>query len=219
MTIRRNFEVYFDFDNTITQFDVLDDIIQRFSINEEWKQAEEEWQTGRIGSRECLERQFAQVRISAADLQAYLRTVPIDPAFRPMVEFLRAQGVEPVIVSDSFTAFIGPILAHQGISPLPTFCNELRLEGDRPVVSFPFFHAICSRSGNCKCSHLLKGDRPAGTRKVYVGDGQSDICPANVCEILFAKGSLLEHYQGVRPDCIPFRTLATVHDHLRDLLK
>jgi 2-hydroxy-3-keto-5-methylthiopentenyl-1-phosphate phosphatase len=87
------------------------------------------------------------------------------------------------------------------------------------VVTFPYFHAICSRSGNCKCSHLLRRDRPAGTRKVYVGDGQSDICPANVCEILFAKGSLLAHYAPIRPDCIPFQSLATVHDHLRDLLQ
>jgi len=212
-------EVYFDFDNTITPFDVLDDIIQRFSINEDWRGVEEEWSSGRIGSRECLERQFAQVRISAGDLQAYLRTIPVDPAFGPIVALLRSRGIEPVILSDSFTALIGPILAHQGIPPLPTRCNELRLDGDRPVVTFPYFHAICSRSGNCKCSHLLRRDRPAGTRKVYVGDGQSDICPANVCEILFAKGSLLAHYAPIRPDCIPFQSLATVHDHLRDLLQ
>jgi 2-hydroxy-3-keto-5-methylthiopentenyl-1-phosphate phosphatase len=219
MSVRPNFEVYFDFDNTITKFDVLDDVIQRFSVNEEWKGVEEEWRVGRIGSRECLERQFAHVRILAGDLAAYLRTVPIDPAFGPIVELLHRKKIEPVIVSDSFTAFIAPILAHNGIPPLPTFCNELRLEGARPVVTFPFFHAICSRSGNCKCSHLLKRERPSGTRKIYVGDGQSDICPANVCEILFAKGSLLEHYAGIRPDCVPFQNLATVHDHLRDLLK
>jgi 2-hydroxy-3-keto-5-methylthiopentenyl-1-phosphate phosphatase len=213
------FEVYFDFDNTITEFDVLDDLIQRFSLNEDWKRVEEEWQSGRIGSRECLERQFAQVRICADRLQSYLRTIPVDPAFGPIVELLRARGIEPVILSDSFTALIAPILAGHGIPPLPTFCNELRLEGDRPVLAFPHFHAICSRSGNCKCSHLLRPGRPAGTRKIYVGDGQSDICPAHACEILFAKGSLLEHYRPIRADCIPFQSLATVHVQLRDLLQ
>jgi len=219
MTHVPNLEVYFDFDHTITEFDVLDDIIQRFSINDDWKAVEEAWASGRIGSRECLERQFAQVRISAPALAAYVAAVPVDPAFRPIVELLRARGIEPEIVSDSFTALISPILGHHGITGIPTHCNELVLEGDRPRLSFPFFHAICSRSGNCKCSHLLKRSRPAGTRKIYVGDGQSDICPANVCEILFAKGSLLQHYAPIRPDCIPFENLATVHDRLRDLLK
>jgi 2-hydroxy-3-keto-5-methylthiopentenyl-1-phosphate phosphatase len=213
------FEVYFDFDHTITEFDVLDDIIQRFSINDEWKAVEEAWASGRIGSRECLERQFAQVRISAPALAAYLATVPIDPAFPPIVALLRARGIEPVIVSDSFTALITPILGHHGVAGIPTHCNELTLDGDRPRLGFPHFHAICSRSGNCKCSHLLKRERPAGTRKIYVGDGQSDICPANVCEILFAKGSLLRHYAPIRPDCVPFENLATVHDRLRDLLR
>ena len=219
MSARPPFEIYFDFDNTITGFDVLDDIIQRFSINDEWQGVEEEWRSGRIGSRECLERQFSQVRISAERLQAYLRTVVVDPAFRPIVELLHAKQIEPVILSDSFASLIAPILAHNGLPPLATFCNDLRLDGDRPVVTFPFFHAICSRSGNCKCSHLLRRDRPAGTRKIYVGDGQSDICPANTCEILFAKGSLLEHYAPIRPDCIPFEDLGTVHARLRDLLK
>ena len=31
-----NCRVFFDFDNTLTQGDVLDDIIKRFSVNEEW---------------------------------------------------------------------------------------------------------------------------------------------------------------------------------------
>jgi 2,3-diketo-5-methylthio-1-phosphopentane phosphatase len=219
MSAAAHFEVYFDFDNTITEFDVLDDIIQRFSINEDWRQAEAEWQAGRIGSRECLERQFAQVRISPEALRAYLRMVPVDPAFRPIVELLRDKKIEPVILSDSFTALIAPILAQNGIPGLPMFCNELRLEGNRPVLTFPFFQAICSRSGNCKCSHLLQRGRAAGTRKIYVGDGQSDICPAHACEILFAKGSLLAHYAPIRPDCVPFQSLMTVYAHLRDLLQ
>ena len=35
--------VYFDFDNTITKFDVLDAIIEQFSIDREWVAYEEDW--------------------------------------------------------------------------------------------------------------------------------------------------------------------------------
>ncbi len=218
MNAGSRFEIYFDFDNTITEFDVLDDVIQKFSVNEDWKEAEEEWRSGRIGSRECLERQFSQVRISSAALDAYVRTIRVDPAFPAIVRFLRARNIDPVILSDSFTSIIGPVLEHNGVPGIRVFSNEMRLDGDRPVLGFPFFGSICTRSGNCKCSHLVRQGRPAGLQKIYVGDGQSDVCPAGFCEILFAKGSLLGHYGPLRKDCIPFENLSNVFAHLQKLI-
>jgi 2-hydroxy-3-keto-5-methylthiopentenyl-1-phosphate phosphatase len=213
------FEFYIDFDHTITEIDILDDIIQRFSINEDWKRVEAAWEAGDIGSRECLEQQFSQVRISEAAFQEYLRTIKVDPAFGPIVKLLRARGIEPVILSDSFTSIIAKVLEHNGVTGIRILSNEMSLLGDRPQVSFPYFHSICTRCGNCKTSHLLQRNRPAGTRKIYVGDGQSDICPAGFCEILFAKGRLLKHYSPLRKDCIPFDDLGTVHAELQRLLK
>ena len=211
-------EVYFDFDNTITEFDVVDDIIQRFSIDEDWRRAEADWESGKIGSRECLERQFSRVRTSEEGFAEYLRTIRVDPAFPRIVELLGGFGIRPVILSDSFTSVINAILGHNDIHGIEVHANEMRLEGGKPVLSFPYFGSICTTCGNCKTSHLVKRGRPDGTRKVYVGDGRSDICPAGYCEILFAKGSLYEHYSAIRKDCVRFEHLGTVHDHLRSLL-
>jgi 2,3-diketo-5-methylthio-1-phosphopentane phosphatase len=219
MTAVPAFEVYFDFDNTVTDFDVLDEIIQRFSVNEDWKLAEAAWAAGSIGSRDCLARQLAQVRVSADALRDYLRPIRIDPAFAPILALLRSRGLEPVILSDSFTPVISAILENNGVAGLVIFANELRLEGDVPVVAFPYFNSICSTAANCKTSHLFRRQRPAGTRKIYVGDGQSDICPAGFCEILFAKGRLFRHYSALRREnCFPFENLSTVLSHLQLLL-
>ena len=219
MNAPRNLEVYFDFDNTITGFDVLDDFILRFSCNDDWKRVEAAWEAGEIGSRECLEQQLSQVRVTPAALQDYLGSIKVDPAFRPIVDLLRAHRIEPVIVSDSFRSIIDRVLENNGVNGLRVLANELRLEGDRPVLEFPYFQSICSTCGNCKTSHLFKRNRPPGTKKIYVGDGRSDVCPAGFCEILFAKGSLLRHYQNLRKDCIPFEHLGTVYTHLQHLLQ
>ena len=219
MNASRNFEVYFDFDNTVTDFDVLDDIIRRFSIDDDWRQAEAAWEAGEIGSRECLERQLARVRVTGATLEDYLDSIRIDPAFRPIIDLARAHQIEPVIVSDSFAWIIDRILAKNGVNGIKVWANDLRLDGDRPVLAFPYFHSICSTCGNCKTSHLLKRNRPPGTKKIYVGDGRSDICPAGFCEILFAKAGLLQHYQAIRKDCFPFDHLDTVYSHLQRLLQ
>jgi 2,3-diketo-5-methylthio-1-phosphopentane phosphatase len=219
MNDSRNFEVYFDFDNTITDFDVLDDVIQRFSINEDWKRAETSWEAGEIGSRECLELQLSQVRVTVAALQDHLDSIKIDPAFHGIIDLLCAHNIEPVIVSDSFRLIIDRVLGNNGVKGLRILANELRLEGDQPVLAFPHFNAICSKCANCKTSHLVNRRRPAGTKKIYVGDGRSDICPAGFCEILFAKDSLLRHYQKIRKDCIPFEDLGTVYTNLQRLLQ
>ena len=74
--------VFFDFDNTITHFDVLDDIIKRFAVNKGWKEWEEAWEKGRIGSRRCLKEQMSLVAIGRKELLKYLSGVRIDPYFK-----------------------------------------------------------------------------------------------------------------------------------------
>lgn len=213
------FEAYFDFDNTIAEFDVLDDLIQRYSIDNAWEEAEAQWKAGAIGSRECLERQLAGIRITEPELARYLGTVPIDPAFAGIVALLRERRVELTILSDSFVPVIRGILTHHGLGDVPILANAVRVEGDRLVPRFPYFGSICTTCANCKTSHLMKRGRPAGVRKIYVGDGRSDVCPAGFCEILFAKASLLAHYTPLRRDVIPFTKLDTVHSHLTRILK
>jgi 2-hydroxy-3-keto-5-methylthiopentenyl-1-phosphate phosphatase len=218
MTRGASFEAYFDFDNTITEYDLLDEIIARYSVDEAWKQAEEDWAAGRIGSRECLERQVSRIRVNEADLRSHLAGVRVDPSFAPIVAFLGERGIEPVILSDSFTPFIRTVLDANGLGGLTILANGFSLDGDTPVLSFPYHGSICSTCANCKTSHLMRRDRPRGTRKIYVGDGRSDICPAGFCEILFAKEGLFEHHRDRHPHCVRFERLDTVLDELRRLI-
>lgn len=218
MSERNHFEAYFDFDNTLTDFDVLDDIIQSFSLNDDWKTIEDQWDAGLIGSKECLERQLSQVRLTATMLADYIKNIQIDGSFRSILDLLESRNVPTVIVSDSFGLIIRQILENNGITGLPILANEMRLEGDIPVISFPYFQSICSTCANCKTSHLFRRNRPLGTKKIYVGDGRSDICASSFCEILFAKGTLYRHYAPLRPDCIEFTDLSSVYVDLQRLL-
>ncbi|MBF0618672.1 MAG: MtnX-like HAD-IB family phosphatase [Candidatus Omnitrophica bacterium] len=206
--------VFFDFDNTIARVDVLDEIIQRFSINDDWQKLEEAWARGEIGSRLCLEQQLSGVRITQEKLVEYLKTVEIDPQFKPLLKRLRNGGLQPVITSDNVSFIIREILGHQGISDIPIFSNELLVHGDRWALSFPYFKADCPKCGNCKKSHL-----PAsGVRKgltVYVGDGRSDICPAEYSDIVFAKATLLKHLNSIKKECIPFEDLGSIAQYFK----
>jgi 2-hydroxy-3-keto-5-methylthiopentenyl-1-phosphate phosphatase len=82
-----NFIVFFDFDNTITTIDVIDDMLERFSGDEGWKELEKRWQREEIGSRECLKGQVEGIRVRKEILDKYLTTIAIDPYLRNFWSF------------------------------------------------------------------------------------------------------------------------------------
>ena len=211
---RKKYIVFFDFDNTITPFDVLDHLIERFSIDEDWKMFEEEWEAGKIGSKECLEGQLRSVRVTQEVLSQYLATVPVDPFFPRLLDLLKRKGIESIIVSDSFSFIIKEILKHNGIKGGKVYANRIRFEEDRLFPSFPFWSEDCSRCAHCKKRHVLEH---ADKTTVYVGDGLSDLCPAEHADLVFAKGSLLDHLLKKKRRCRDFRDLRDVYASFEEL--
>lgn len=204
--------VYFDFDNTLTPYDVLDEIISRFSVSREWMALEEAWKAGTLDTRSCLDGQIRGLRVNSRDMEAFLSTVELDPHFIPILELLREQGIRPVILSDSFTYFIHFVLANHGISGLPVFANEVTPDGDRWLPSFPYHGKGCPHCAHCKRQHLTHH----GKTNIFVGDGRSDICGAEAADIVFAKATLLEHFRRNRRSCHEFREMQTIYQQLKD---
>lgn len=205
---------FFDFDNTITTFDVFDDILERFSVDGRWRELEEAWQAGSIGSRECLEGQLRSVRVTRRALTQYLSTIRIDPHFSQLLVLLKGQKIPVVIVSDNFSFIVREILRNNGITGVRLYYNRIRFSGARLIPSFPYANGKCSRCAHCKKVHLLN---PKGKTHIYVGDGLSDICPAEKADLVFAKGSLLEYLKSRQKPCIPFENLGDVYRHLLEL--
>ena len=199
--------VFCDFDNTITSFDVLDVIIERFSINKNWIEFENAWQAGKIGSKECLEGQLQSVRVTKQALSQYLSTIEVDPCFSKLLISLKEKGIESVIVSDSFNFIIKEILRHNSVEKIRVYANVLRFHKDKLIPSFPYASKDCTKCAHCKKKHILENK---DKRTIYVGDGLSDVCPAQEADLVFAKGSLLKHLQKIRKPCREFWNLADV---------
>jgi 2-hydroxy-3-keto-5-methylthiopentenyl-1-phosphate phosphatase len=208
--------VFFDFDNTVTHFDVLDDIIRRFSVTREWLEYEKAWVSGKIGSRECLQGQLKGVRISKKNLSAYLSKIKVDPSFKRLLSFLKRHGVRPMIVSDSFSFLIKSILKRNRIMGLRVYANRVRFNKDRLLPEFPHRVAWCADCAHCKKRHLT--NRGSGDKtKIYIGDGLSDICPAQQADLVFAKGSLLKHLKDKKKPCVEFSHLGDVYEYLKEV--
>jgi 2-hydroxy-3-keto-5-methylthiopentenyl-1-phosphate phosphatase len=208
-----NCAVFFDFDNTITPFDVFDNIVETFAVDKKWMKYESAWKRGEIGSRDCLSGQLKSVRVDKRSLKKHLAKIKVDPHFKKIIALLKKGGVAPVIVSDSFQFFLEYILKNNGIESLRIYSNQIRFSGDRLVPYFPHQHATCKTCGNCKKKHL-PGEGREKKVIIYAGDGLSDLCPAKHSDIVFAKGNLKKYLTREGKKFFPFETLKDVYVHL-----
>lgn len=205
--------VLLDFDGTITTDDVLNRLLEDFSIDDRWMEWEAQWERGELGTTQCLTRQLDGVRISETELALFLSGFSIDPAFSALMALISERKWSFAIVSDSMEPFIEAILERHGFAGLPVYANRVRHEGERLTVHFPYTSDHCSRCAHCKSIHV-RAYQLQGIPVVYVGDGLSDRCAASRSDFVFAKN-------GLRKFClsqaIPHHPIQSLTDVLEGL--
>lgn len=205
---------FFDFDNTIATVDVFDDMVKRFSDGRRWLEIEEKWLRGEIGSGACLSAQLGLMQVTKEALDSYLARIKLDPFLKKLMQFFEQHGVKIIILSDNFDYALKRILKYNGFSTLRVYSNKLHLNKSKLSPSFPFKNDSCHVCAHCKKKNLLANVSPESII-IYIGDGRSDICPAQYADIVFAKDSLLKFYKDNKLDCISYKSLKDVHNYLK----
>lgn len=210
--------VFSDFDGTITLADVTDEILRRLA-DPAWQAIERLWKEGKIGSRECLERQLALVETTPDELNALIDSIPLDPGFAGFVRFVRKNHVPFVVTSDGLDYVIRRVLTHAGLHLRPRngaqfFSTSGRLVKGRLKISFP--HAGCQHGcATCKPEiiHQLRGEHwPV----FYIGDGLSDQHAVRHAGFVYARQPLLGICRKQNIPCRPFETFSDIE---RDLAR
>jgi len=214
--------VFTDFDGTITQRDVTDEILAQLA-HPSWRDVELEWTRGLIGSRECLERQIALVNTSVEDLDALIDAIPIDPDFASFDRLTHERSVPLYVLSEGFDYAIARVLKRAGMldpvrNGMQVFSSALRVEGRRLIPSFPHSSPPCEHGcGTCKAALLRRvgeGKHPI----IFVGDGLSDRYAVDEADVVFAKRQLLAYCEEHGKACRPFSTFADVERAVVSLL-
>jgi len=184
--LRPRWQVLVDFDGTIAPSDPTDRILERFA-DPTWLVVEAAWQSGRISSSVCMQRQVELLRATPEELDEEIAKVRLDPACPVFLEFCRQLDADVKIVSDGFDRVISTALEQADLT-VPFFANRLVwLGGHRWQLTFPHWLGECRVGGaNCKCSHAWHRCGP----RVVMGDGRSDFCMAAAADHVIAKGAL-----------------------------
>lgn len=209
-------QVFIDFDGTLTQTDVIDQLIFRFAINNQWKELERLWALREIGSAQCLREELALVRITDRELQEFLESIRLDPGVEKLLEVICTGKVPLTILSDGLDYFIHVILARHRISGLDIRCNRMVRSGTSIGLEFPHQQANCQvAAGHCKCASARTTAMP-GRTSIYIGDGLSDWCAARTASVVFAKGALAQLMKDHGQAFYPFDILRDVAEVLSE---
>ncbi|MDD3012218.1 MAG: MtnX-like HAD-IB family phosphatase [Candidatus Gastranaerophilales bacterium] len=205
--------IFCDFDGTITTEDTIDKLLEVYA-DKKWLEIEELWEAGKIGSKECLEKQLNCInRFSEELLSEFIETIEIDNNFIDFINNVKAQNIDFYIISDGFELFIEKILEKNGIKDIKIFSNQIALKEGKLIASFPYYRQNCeAQAGMCKCNTIknIKLER----KIIYIGDGRSDMCASKHADILYAKKKLADFCSNKNIDFIKFENFNEVQQSL-----
>ncbi len=204
-----------DFDGTVSRTDVGNGLFNRFT-GRGWQAIDEAYCRGEIGSREAYEKVAAILEGDRDRMLAFvLGEADLDGHFPAFRQFCREKSLDLIIVSDGLDFYIDAVLRGHGLEDIPVHANRTVFrDGLPPSIDFPWASEDCGRCGTCKRG-ILRSRRDRYDRIVYIGNGQSDVCPSAEADLVFAKGVLLEVCGKRHRSCVSFETFGDVLDFLK----
>jgi 2-hydroxy-3-keto-5-methylthiopentenyl-1-phosphate phosphatase len=201
--------VFSDFDGTITEHDTLDAIQDVYGPSD-WRERYGQMRREGMTAREVIRKTLESCQASPAEVEKLVETIGIRAGFEEFVREVRGRGYEFIIQSEGIDLSIRLILHARGMDDIPYFTNRYVINAEgRPSTQNIHSHPDCPVCGNCKSSHLLEA-RKDGAAIVYIGDGYTDRCPAQVADIVFARKELAEWCTRHGITTIPFEDFRDV---------
>lgn len=183
--------VFTDFDGTITQVDLGDDLFIKFG---EFEPFHSQLLAGELHISKYWQILCDRLtpNLKPIDIYNYAMNADTDAYFKSFADYCYEEGFPIAVVSDGFDAYIEPVLESLNLKYLPIYCNKLLYDESSQKFS-PFFPRA-SESCNClvascKRNSMLMNTDPEAV-VVYIGDGYSDFCAAEHADIVFAKKHL-----------------------------
>jgi len=182
-----------DFDGTIVDIEMSDFILSKFAEGD-WKLYDEQLQKGEITLEECVQRQFAMVKVSEAVIIKELdKVASFRPNFRKLVEYCGARGIPLIVVSGGLDFVIHHFLELKGWSEsVKVYAGKAKYTNGS--IKFDFPKLLDKHSSNFK-DDLVRHYRKKGKAVAYIGDGISDYQAVKNADLSFVvKGSKLSLY-------------------------
>lgn len=214
----RNFKIFVDFDGTISNPDVGETMFHVFGDKDKVRAVVEKWMNDEVPSPEAWKFSCGTINeITPAAFEQFLDTIKIDPFFREFVKLCEENNFDLYVLSDGFDYYIRHILEREGLGHLKFYSNSMKFDDENNLeIDFPYQDEECKKCGNCKRNQIISHSSDEDYT-IFVGDGFSDKCPAQYCDFIFAKKSLLRYCEINRISYFPFADFSEVIARVKEL--
>jgi 2-hydroxy-3-keto-5-methylthiopentenyl-1-phosphate phosphatase len=179
--------IVIDFDGTITEDDLLDEIARLFGDPAVYQEVEDGLDAGTMPLREVITREFAPVTAPVDEVVAWvLAHVNVRAGFADFVHMAQSTGWSVHVVSSGFEELIEPVLEREGVD-VELHSNRVDARPEGWVVDWRYPDGCDECHESCKRSLLPPG------HVIYVGDGYSDRCAALAADRVFATRGLARY--------------------------
>jgi 2-hydroxy-3-keto-5-methylthiopentenyl-1-phosphate phosphatase len=195
---------------------VSDEIMIENSVRPGWRELDEAYVDGAVGSRDELTAFLDLLPRERAPLVATAERQDHDESFVACAELARRLGVAIEVVSDGFGFYVAPALERLGVPDIPIATSAMTWDGAGPRLDFPCGHPACFVCGTCKRERVL-GYQARGFHVAFVGDGVSDRYAAAHADTVFAKDHLAIVCDREGIPFLPWTTFVDVTTWLTEL--
>jgi 2-hydroxy-3-keto-5-methylthiopentenyl-1-phosphate phosphatase len=200
--------IVIDFDGTITEDDLLDEIARLFGDPAVYQEVEDGLDAGTMPLREVITREFAPVTAPLDEVVAWvLDRVHIRRGFADFVRAAQAGGWSVHVVSSGFEELIAPVLQREGVD-VELHANRVDARAAGWIVDWRYPDGCDECHESCKRSLLPPG------YVIYIGDGYSDRCAALASDRVFATRSLATYLADRGAPFEPFEDFRTISETL-----
>ena len=188
--------VVLDFDGTITEKDIGDEVCDRFA-HPSWKAIDDAWVRNEISLPEAQRQMWALARASREEAVTYARKVGHRrPGLSALLDAVDAAGGETWLASGGFDFYVEALLGEDSPRLARHYYNATRFTDGAIEVSFPHAALACARARCAVCKgKVCDLARGQAARVVFVGDGASDRCAVGRADRIFAvEGGILDRH-------------------------
>jgi 2-hydroxy-3-keto-5-methylthiopentenyl-1-phosphate phosphatase len=197
-----------DFDGTITEEDAAFYLLDEFAQGD-WRRVLRDYQEHKISVGEFSIKTFAMVK---ADKPALLRAlegnVRVRPGLRELANYCQENDFRFVIVSNGLAFYELAVLRDLGLGNIEVHAARASFHRDGMKVTYvgPDGKTLDDGFKETYAKSFLK----LGYRLIYIGNGDSDITPAQYAQYIFATDELLAFCRANDVKCQPFDTFFDV---------
>ena len=211
------FKIFMDFDGTVTQQDVGEEVFRKFAEKEKVNKIIDDLLNDRISSRECWIKLCSAVpSVNKNEFDDFIVSMPLDADFLKLKDYCKKENIELYILSDGFDYYIDKMFEKNGINGLTVYSNHLELVDGKLIPSFPYYDEASFSSANCKRNHIINHSSEEDFT-VFIGDGNSDKDSIEYCDFIFAKDDLLKFCEKERITYFSFKNLNDVIKKIEEL--